>query len=352
MSRFFLSKYDKLVAYTPGEQPRDQQYIKLNTNESPFPPSAEVSMAVAKEAEKLSLYSDPENRQLTELIAKHYGLEYENCLLTNGSDEILNFCYMAFFENVVFPDITYGFYPVLADLHNISYEIVPLKEDFTIDYRDYCGINKNIIIANPNAPTGLLLSLFEIEEIIRTNPNNIVVIDEAYIDFSETPATAIPLISKYDNLIVVKTFSKSGSLAGARLGLGLANKSLINDLNVIKYSTNPYNINRLTNAAGIAAIKNWQYYEDNCKTVIENRKYTENKLKELGFRVLPSQANFIFAQCPYIKGKELYLSLKKMGVLVRHFDTERLKSYIRITIGSREEMDILIDSIIKIKNQE
>ena len=349
MSRFFTEKYSKLVPYTPGEQPKDIKYIKLNTNESPFPPSEEVSTAVKEEASKLQLYCDPVCTDLTNKIAELHNVSFNEVLATNGSDEILNFAFMAFCDSknpIVFADITYGFYSVFADLNNIPYEIIPLKEDFSIDINDYIGINKNIVIANPNAPTGRYLEKSDIEKIVSSNPNKIVIIDEAYIDFGGE--SACTLIHKYDNLLVTGTFSKSRSLAGGRLGFGIGNKELINDLNTIKYSTNPYNVNRLTQVAGVKALENNKYYMDNCKTIIENREFTEKSLIELGFEVIPSKANFVFAKSDKIDGETLYLKLKSKGILVRHFSKERIKDYNRITIGTKEQMVALIETIKEI----
>lgn len=363
MSRFFSDKFSALTPYTPGEQPREKKYIKLNTNESPFLPPQSLVQAVSREAGKLMQYSDPTSRELTEAVAKRYGLKYENVLMTNGSDEILNFAFAAFSDDknpIVFPDITYGFYPVFAQLNNIPYETIPLEENFKIDCKKYCGINKNIVIANPNAPTGILMPLNEIEEIVKSNPNNVVIIDEAYIDFCEfdgdllsvNPASAVNLLSKYDNLIVTQTFSKSRSLAGARLGFGMASEELIRDMNTIKYSTNPYNVNRMTAAAGIAAIAEDEYFMKNCKTIIETRKYTKSELESEGFKVLPSSANFLFIKADFISGEELYTELRKEGILVRHFDFPRLKSYNRVTVGSKDEMDAFLSAVRKIKNKE
>ena len=346
MSRFFSEKYSSLDAYVPGEQPKDKKYVKLNTNESPFPPSQSVIDAVSAEACELRLYSDPECYYLTKKCAEVYGVPSDMILMTNGSDEILNFAFMAFCDGehpIAFPDITYGFYPVFAKLNNIPYEEIPLKEDFSVDYRDYLGIGKNIVIANPNAPTGIALPLWQIEEIVRTNPDNIVIIDEAYVDFGGESAVA--LLDKYDNLIVTMTFSKSRSMAGARLGFGIASPALIRDMNTIKYSTNPYNVNRMTAAAGVAALCDNSYYMDNCKTIIENREITRHELSALGFEVLPSKANFLFAASPDVSGEELYLRLKDKGILVRHFGKERIKNYNRITIGTLEEMQALLSAI-------
>ncbi len=345
MSRFFSGKYSTLTAYTPGEQPQDKKYIKLNTNESPFPPSKAVLDVVSAEACKLKLYSDPESKSLTEKCAELYGVTPDMVLMTNGSDEILNFAFMAFSDEehpIVFPDITYGFYPVFAKLGGIPYEEIPLRPDFTVDYRDYVGIGKNIVIANPNAPTGIALPLSEIEEIVRSNPDNVVIIDEAYVDFGGE--SAVPLVHKYPNLLVTMTFSKSRSMAGARLGFGIGNSELIRDLNTIKYSTNPYNVNRLTAAAGIAALSDNGYYMANAKLIEENREYTRAALCELGFTVLPSKANFLFAKSPDISGEELYLKLKARGILIRHFTKERIKDFNRITIGTLSEMESFLSA--------
>ncbi len=349
MSRFFSKKYEALIPYTPGEQPRDQKYIKLNTNESPFPPSPSVEKAVREEVEKLRLYSDPECKLLAEKFAERYDIKPENVILTNGSDEVLNFAFMAFSDKdnpIAFPDITYGFYSVFAELNGIPYKEIPLADDFSVKAYDYIGIGKNIVIANPNAPTGMTLSLSEIEKIVKSNPDNVVIIDEAYVDFGGE--SAVKLTKKYDNLLVTGTFSKSRSLAGARLGFGIGNAALISDLHTIRYSTNPYNINRLTMVAGYRAICDDDYYMNNAKTIMENRVYTREKLEKMGFSVLPSSANFLFAESDKIDGETLYLELKKRGVLIRHFTKERIKNFNRITIGTREEMDIFISNVADI----
>lgn len=346
MSRFFSKKYSNLEAYTPGEQPKDMKYIKLNTNESPFPPSPAVIEAAAQEAGRLQLYSDPECAPLVQKCAELYGVKRSQILMTNGSDEILNFAFMAFCDSdhpIVFPDITYGFYPVFAALNGIPYTEIPLKDDFTIDINDYIGINKNIVIANPNAPTGIALTLDQIEKIVSSNPDNVVIIDEAYVDFGAQ--SAVTLVDKYDNLIVTQTFSKSRSLAGARLGYGIACESLINDMNTIKYSTNPYNVNRMTMMAGYAALCDNEYYMSNCKTIEQNREYTRRELERLGFSVLNSSANFLFAKSDCISGEELYLKLKSSGILVRHFKKEKIKDFNRITIGTLDQMQALIKEI-------
>lgn len=345
MSRFLSRKLAGLEAYVPGEQPKDKRYIKLNTNESPYPPPKNVVEAIGKaEIEDLRLYSDPECTALKSAIAERYGVNTENIFISNGSDEILNFAFMAYGDKgAVFPDITYGFYSVFADLYGINAEVVPLKDDFTVDINDYCNKNSLVVIANPNAPTGIALELSEIEKIVSSNPDGIVIIDEAYVDFGAE--SAIRLTEKYSNLIVVQTYSKSRSMAGARLGYGFANEQIIEDLEKIKYSTNPYNINRLTQIAGTAAIKNQSYFDGNCRKIAETREYVKKELRNLGFTVTDSKANFLFAKSDKIGGKELYLSLKERGILIRHFESERIKDFNRITVGSREEMEIFLKSV-------
>ncbi len=339
MSRFFNDKLSKLDAYTPGEQPRDMQYIKLNTNESPYPPSPSVSKAVAVQADILQLYSDPECKELREKLAKLYGVDISNILVSNGSDDILNFAFAAFSgtgKTAIFPDITYGFYPVFANLNRTDYRTVPLNDDFTVSPSDYRNAPGPIFIANPNAPTGIALTLDEIESIVVDNPDNVVVIDEAYVDFGAE--SCYPLTKKYDNLLVVQTFSKSRSLAGARLGFAIGSKELIADLTTIKFSTNPYSVNRMTMAAGIAAVEENEYYMNNCKRVAQTREITAEELEKIGFQVIPSKANFLFAKHPDYEGEYIYTELKKRGVLVRHFSNPRICDYNRITIGSPEQM--------------
>ena len=344
MSKFFSAKYASLTPYVPGEQPKDAQYVKLNTNESPFPPPQSVVDVAKGEAGKLQLYSDPESALLTQKMAETLGVKPTQVLMTNGSDEGLNFAFMAFCDEkhpIVFPDISYGFYSVFAKLNGVPYKTIPLKADFSVDYRDYLHVNANIVIANPNAPTGLALSCAEVEEILKANPDYVVIIDEAYVDFGGE--SCVPLIKKYENLLVTQTFSKSRSLAGARLGMAIGNEKLIADLNTIKYSTNPYNVNRMTAAAGYAALCEKEWFEDCVKTIQENRAWTTAQLRGLGFEVLDSKTNFVFAKSKEISGEELYKALKMKGVLVRHFNSERIKDYVRITVGTAEQMQILLE---------
>ena len=343
MSKFLSLRHSSLVPYTPGEQPKNADYIKLNTNESPFPPSKKAVEFALKETEKLNLYPDPECGALNAAMAKTLGVSADEVIAGNGSDEILNFAFMAFCDKekpAVFPDITYGFYKVFAQLNGVPYEEIPLNSELKINVNDYIGINKTIFIANPNAPTGLILKKEDIEQIIRSNPDSVVVVDEAYIDFGGE--SCVPLIHKYDNLLVTQTFSKSRSMAGARLGFGIGCKELIHDLNTLKYSTNPYNINRMTMAAALGTLYDSDYTGKNCAEIISCRAYLTEELKKLGFNVIPSSANFVFAAHPKIDGKELYLKLKDNGILIRHFDTERISCYNRITIGTKDQLDSLL----------
>ena len=350
MSRYMSARFDGLEAYVPGEQPQDMQYVKLNTNESPFPPSPEVRAAVnAAEAERLNRYPDPEGKVLRARLAEMYGVEPDNVFLANGSDELLFFAFLAFCDGerpVAFPSISYGFYPVYAQLLRLPYTEVPLREGFVLDPADYCGLGKNIVIANPNAPTGRAISTADIEEIVRSNPDHVVLIDEAYVDFGGE--SCLPLIHKYDNLLVCQTFSKFRSLAGGRLGFALAGGGLIAGLEKIRYSINSYNINRLTAAAALATLDSNGYYLENSKKIQASRAYAAAELDKLGFETLPSLANFIFTRCPRMEGGALYQALKAKGVLVRHWDRPEISDWLRVTIGTREQMDIFLDKVREI----
>ena len=345
MSRFLNQQYQSLEAYTPGEQPRDMQYIKLNTNESPYPPAPSVVEAMnAEQVELLRLYSDPTAKNLKEKLAGLYGVSPENVFVSNGSDEVLNFAFMAFGGNgAVFPDISYGFYEVYAELYGINTEKIPLEADFSVDYRKYCGKNKMVVIANPNAPTGMTIPVWQIEEIVKTNPDSLVLIDEAYVDFGGE--TCLPLTEVYDNLLVTRTFSKSRCLAGGRLGYAFATPAIIADLEKIKYSTNPYNINRLTLLLGEKTVDAEDYYQDKCAQIQKTRAWTVEQLEGLGFTVLPSRANFIFVKSDKIDGGELYRKLKEKGILVRHFTNPRICQYNRVTIGTQAQMQTLVNTV-------
>ena len=350
MSKFLSPTLAAVTPYTPGEQPQDQQYIKLNTNESPYLPSPAVIAAVSEhEVEKLRLYSDPACADLLKAAAAHFGLQPEQIMPGNGSDENLFFALRAFCDAdhpLAYADITYGCYGVWCGLMHIPSHIIPLKEDFTLDPKDYYGLNQTIVLANPNAPTGIALPRAEIEGILKANPNNVVIVDEAYVDFGGE--SCVPLIDQYDNLLVVQTFSKSRQLAGARLGLAMGNAALIADLNRVKFSLNPYNINRLTLKAGQAALEDTAYFEKTRAAIMDTRAWTMQQLTDRGFTVLDSRTNFVFASTERINGGALYKKLKENGILVRHFDAPRIENWLRITIGTPEQMQALMDAVDKI----
>ncbi|MBR3878977.1 MAG: histidinol-phosphate transaminase [Clostridia bacterium] len=346
MSRFLSEKYKGLTPYTPGEQPKERKYIKLNTNESPFPPSKKAVEYAARAAESAELYSDPEAKRLVAKLSELYDVSPECVICVNGSDEVLNFAFMAFCDRdngAIFPNITYGFYSVFASLNGVPYTEIPLDDQFNINVEDYVGKNKTIFIANPNAPTGIALSLDEIERIVKSNPDNVVVIDEAYVDFGAE--SAVWLTKKYDNLLVTQTFSKSRSMAGARLGFGIGSPALIADLNMIRYSTNPYNVNSMTMAAGLGVLEDEEYTRENCKRIMENREYAAGELKSLGFSLTDSKANFLFAKHEKIGGGELYSKLRERGILVRHWQKPIISDYNRITVGSLGQMQALIAAV-------
>ncbi len=350
MSRFLSKKLSSLEAYTPGEQPRDKKYIKLNTNEFPYPPAPDVISAVnADEMRALRLYPDPTGAELKARLAEFYGVGSENVFISNGSDDILNFSFMAFCDGgAAYADITYGFYPVFAELYGINSKIIPLKDDLSLDVDEFCRTDSTCVIANPNAPTGLAISLADVERIVSANENRVVVVDEAYVDFGGESAVA--LTKKYKNLLVCQTYSKSRGMAGARLGFAIGDAALIADLELIKYSTNPYNLDRLTLAAGVAALTDdsRRYYAEKQAELMATRDSATAALTALGAEVIPSLANFIFVKIPSVSGAELNAELRRRGILVRHFKTERIKDYNRISIGTPEEMATLVCEIEKI----
>ncbi len=347
MSRFFTKSLSALQPYTPGEQPQDMQYIKLNTNESPFPPAPGVMEAIgAAEVAKLYLYSDPDCKALIAAIAKRFGLLPSQVTVGNGSDEVLWFALRAFCDEqtpLAYSDITYGCYKTWCSMMNVPSKILPLQEDFSVDTGLYRELKCTVMVTNPNAPTGLCLPLSEIETILQANPDNVVIVDEAYVDFGGH--SAVSLIDKYDNLLVVQTCSKSRSLAGARLGFAMGHPDLIADLNRIKFSFNPYNVNRLTCLAGIAAMEDEEYFRRCTEAVAATRERTAEALKQMGFKLTDSKANFLFAESGQIPGGELYRKLKEKGILVRHFDKPRLENRLRITVGSDEQMDALLTAL-------
>ena len=336
----------KVVPYVPGEQPRNTNVIKLNTNENPSPPAPGVKRALeAFDTDRLRLYPDPVVGDLVQAIADVYHVENNQVFVGVGSDDVLAMLFMTFFnaENpILFPDITYSFYDVWADMLRIPYKQIPLDDSFHINPADYAGENGGIVFPNPNAPTGELLALSEIEKIIAANPDVIVIVDEAYIDFGGV--SALPLIEKYDNVIVVQTFSKSRSLAGSRIGFAISNPTLIKYLNDVKYSFNSYTMDALTIALGTAAVKDTAYFEETRAKIIKTREWTKEQLRKLGFVFGDSRSNFIFARHPEISGEQLFADLKKQNIYVRHFrKPERINEYLRITIGTDEQMQTFVD---------
>lgn len=341
MSKFIRDRFKGMKPYTPGEQPQIPGLIKLNTNENPYPPTPRMKEIEEKEGiMELIRYPDPEATELVRAIAGFHGIKESQVAVGNGSDEILAFIYMAFCEKVYYPAISYGFYPVFGEVFMCEGVEIPLTEDLRINPDDYVGLDGTIIIANPNAPTGIALSRDEIERILKGNPDNVVVIDEAYVDFGGE--SCLPLIDKYSNLIVVQTFSKSRSLAGARIGMAMACEDLITDLNKMKFSFNPYNLDRLAIMAGTMAMEDREYFEECCNRVIATREWFVAKMESMGFSVLPSKANFVFVRSDRISGGEYFKKLRENAILVRHFDKDLIADYVRITIGKDEDMEKLI----------
>ncbi|MCD8107479.1 MAG: histidinol-phosphate transaminase [Oscillospiraceae bacterium] len=352
MNSFLISKYKDVEPYVPGEQPRDKKYIKLNTNESPYPPSEAVQKAVSESAKSLQLYPDPACRDLRAALAGNLGLKAENVLPTNGSDEVLSLSFMAYAHDekpAYYPDVTYGFYDVLSGLFGVKATHFALESDFTIDIKKYCGLESGlIVIANPNAPTGIAISLSEIERICKESPDCVVLIDEAYVEFGAE--SCAPLVTKYPNLIVSRTYSKSMSLAGARLGYAIANSDRIRELETLKYTLNPYSVNRTALAAGAAALDDIDYYRNNCRLVAQTRDMTAEKLKNLGFELTDSKTNFVFCRHKSVPANELSDKLREAGILVRHFTGVRTNDWLRISIGTQEDMLTLTDTLERILN--
>lgn len=334
----------KVVPYVPGEQPKIQNLIKLNTNEFPYPPAPLVQKAIAEfDYDKMRLYPDPCIMDLVNSVADTYGLKTENVFVGVGSDDVLAMAFLTFFNSdkkILFPDITYSFYDVWADLYRIPYEVQPLLDDFSIRKEDYFKDNGGVIFPNPNAPTGVEESLLMIEEIIQKNPDVVVIIDEAYVDFGAH--SALPLIDKYENLLVVQTFSKSRALAGARIGCAFGSEKIIKYLNDAKFSFNSYTISRLTEAIGCASLADKEYFEKTVQKVIDTRELTKMRMKELGFSFADSKANFIFATHKTVPAKELFDALRDEGIIVRYFKKPRIDNYLRISIGTDEEMDAML----------
>lgn len=334
----------KVVPYVPGEQPNEENMIKLNTNECPYPPAPGVAKLLNEfDADKLRLYPEPTCKVLVDAIAEYYDLSSDQVFVGVGSDDVLAMIFMTFFNDskpILFPDITYSFYDVWADMLRIPYETKELDENFLIKVTDYYGENGGVIIANPNAPTGILLELSEIEDIVEHNRDVIVVVDEAYIDFGGV--SALPLIQKYDNLLIVQTFSKSRSMAGMRIGYAMGNSKLIHYINDVKYSFNSYTMNQTALALGVEAVRDKDYFKETVAKVVKTREWTKKELKRLGFSFGDSMTNFIFATHETVPAKEIFEALKKEKIYVRHFSKERINNYLRISIGTQAEMETLI----------
>ena len=347
MKEFWSKRIRDITPYTPGEQPKDRQFIKLNTNECPYPPSTKVQAAIQEAAnDRLRLYPDPECSELRSAIAKREGLKPEQVFCGNGSDEILAFAFQAFFDpdkDVVFPRITYSFYPVYTDFFGLNRREVPMNPDFSDPIGLLCGNNGGVVLANPNAPTGIAVGLDVVEKILRANPDVVVIVDEAYIDFGAH--SAVGLIGKYPNLLVVQTASKSRALAGLRVGWAMGNENLTAALRCVRDSVNSYTLDRLAQAGAKAAIEDEEYFQTIRKQVMDTRMWTERALGSKGFTVLPSQANFVFASHLARTGRELLAGLRQRGILVRWWDRPEIENWLRVSIGTQEEMEALVQAL-------
>ena len=347
MKEFWSKRIRDITPYTPGEQPKGRQFIKLNTNECPYPPSPKVLAAIQEAADGcLRLYPDPECSELRAAIAKREGLKPEQVFCGNGSDEILAFAFQAFFDpdkDVVFPKITYSFYLVYTDFFGLNRREVPMNPDFSDPIDLLCGNNGGVVLANPNAPTGIAVGLDTVEKLLRANPDVVVIVDEAYIDFGAD--SAVGLIDKYPNLLVIQTASKSRALAGLRVGWAMGNENLTAALRCVRDSVNSYTLDRPAQAGAKAAIEDEAYFQTIREQVMDARTWTERALKENGFTVLPSQANFVFASHPAHTGRELLDGLRQRGILVRWWDKHEIKNWLRISIGTRKEMDALVKAL-------
>ncbi|MDO8789090.1 MAG: histidinol-phosphate transaminase [Sulfuritalea sp.] len=347
MSRFWSDVVKGLKPYVPGEQPKLANLVKLNTNENPYGPSPRVLEAIREAtAESLKLYPDPNAEQLKLAIANYHGIEARNVFVGNGSDEVLAHIFLGLLKQarpILFPDITYSFYPVYCGLYQVEFETIALADDFSIRVNDYARPNGGIIFPNPNAPTGCLVPLADIEALLKSNRDSVVAIDEAYVDFGGE--SAIPLIAQYPNLLVVQTLSKSRSLAGLRVGFAVGHVDLIEALERVKNSFNSYPLDRLAIAGAVAAYEDREYFEQTCKAVIASRKKLVGELKALGFEVLPSAANFIFVRHPQHDAQESALALRQRSIIVRHFKLPRIEQFLRITVGTDEQCEALVAAL-------
>ncbi len=343
MKEFWSDRIRSLTPYTPGEQPKDRKFIKLNTNENPYPPAPGVLEAIKAGADAgLRLYPDPDVSLLRQALAKAYGVEENQIFVGNGSDEVLAFAFQAFFsqgDEIVFPDITYSFYPVYANLFGIRCRTIPLKEDFTVPVEQMRG-SQGVVIANPNAPTGIELPQSELRQILEANRDVVVIVDEAYVDFGGE--SALPLIREYPNLLVVQTCSKSRALAGLRVGFAFGDANLIQALNCVKNSFNSYTLDRLALVGATAAVEDQTYFDAQRAKVMATRERTTQELQAMGFRVLLSKTNFIFITHPTVPARQLFAGLREKGVLVRYFNQPRIDNYLRVSIGTDQEMDAFL----------
>jgi len=335
----------KVVPYVPGEQPKAQNIIKLNTNECPYPPAPGVQKkADLFSCEQLRLYPDPDATDLTKCLADYYGVKEEQVFVGVGSDDVLAMAFLTFFNTdkpILFPDITYSFYDVWADLYRIPYRTIPIREDFSIDVEEYKIPNGGIVIANPNAPTGLAMPLEQIRRLLDANKAVIVIVDEAYIDFGGE--SALPLLNQYENLLVVQTFSKSRAMAGMRIGFAIGNEKVIRYLKDAKFSFNSYTMNRPSLEMGVEAVKDDAYFKEVCNKIVKTRERVKVSLKEMGFEFPESSTNFVFARHKSIPARQIFEALKAKGIYVRYFNKPRIDNYLRITIGTDEEMDALLN---------
>mgnify|MGYP001473409801 CR=1 FL=1 len=350
MSKFWNEITKTIEPYIAGEQPKDKKYIKLNTNENPYPPSEKVLKAIREAASSdLRLYPDPDCDWLRETVAEYYDLNKNQVFVGNGSDEVLALSFLTFFnsdEEIIYPDISYSFYPVYSNLYGLKVRLSKLKKDFSINIQDFLSKNGGVVISNPNAPTGKFLEISSIKRILDYNSEKVVIIDEAYVDFGGE--SVVNLIKDYPNLLVVQTLSKSRSLAGMRVGLALGQEELIHGLNRIKNSFNSYTIDRIAQVAAVAAFKDEEYFEKCTEKIISTRESAVEKLTGIGFDVVPSKANFIFVSHKEISAETLFIKLREKGILVRYFNKPKINNYLRITIGSEEEMSVLLEKIREI----
>ena len=350
---YLMARHSALPRYVPGTHEEGTEVVRLNTNESPYPPSPGVAQAVAGEIDRLQFYNDPDCTALRVAFAQVLGVQPENVLAGNGSDEVLYWAFMAFADEthpIALPDVTYSYYDLFAAAHGIPLHRIPLRADFSVNPEDYLGLNEMIVLANPNAPTGLALSPGQLERIARSNPHNVLIVDEAYVDFGWE--TCLPLIDTCPNLLVVRTFSKSRSLAGARLGFAIGCPALIAELETVRNAVNLYSVSRMSQAAGVAACREEAYYRGNCARIIRTRAYTAEALRARGFDVADSLGNFVFARCTFMDAGALQGKLAGRGILVRHWNAPRIGDYLRITIGTQAQMEVLMAAIDEIRQEE